>query len=270
VKKNQFYKFTTTLLTHCLSLSIQVKVKVKVLLRPTVSWPVRLGISHPSATRDQLFFLLEIFFRQLRVCYFVAPSLTRGRVCNLLLMLVLASAVPRDSRPYFIVPILETLPTWRAWSPYLYPPGTGGSEILQGTGFPFRLLLRFAGTTVEVFYPVSTRETEYTTRYRLDDQKSVLGREKRFFYLPYCGLPSLLQTGYRSFQRVQSAHNVPLADRSPPPTALAQYLHNFFMVRCKLSRGSTSTYPSTRDTFLPSTFCRMKGGKHFRYFVESF
>jgi hypothetical protein len=30
------------------------------------------------------FFLLEIFFRQLRVCYFVAPSLTRGRVCNLL------------------------------------------------------------------------------------------------------------------------------------------------------------------------------------------
>jgi hypothetical protein len=30
------------------------------------------------------FSLLEIFFRQLRVCYFVAPSLTRGRVCNLL------------------------------------------------------------------------------------------------------------------------------------------------------------------------------------------
>jgi hypothetical protein len=28
--------------------------------------------------------LLQIFFRQLRVCYFVAPSLTRGRVCNLL------------------------------------------------------------------------------------------------------------------------------------------------------------------------------------------
>jgi hypothetical protein len=30
------------------------------------------------------FSLLEIFFRQLLVCYFVAPSLTRGRVCNLL------------------------------------------------------------------------------------------------------------------------------------------------------------------------------------------
>jgi hypothetical protein len=30
------------------------------------------------------FSLLETFFRQLRVCYFVAPSLTRRRVCNLL------------------------------------------------------------------------------------------------------------------------------------------------------------------------------------------
>jgi uncharacterized membrane protein len=46
----------------------------------------------PSGTRDQFFFLLEI--RQLRVRYFVAHSLTRGRVCNLLLLLVLASAVP--------------------------------------------------------------------------------------------------------------------------------------------------------------------------------
>jgi hypothetical protein len=54
--------------------------------------------------------------------YFVEPSLTRGRVCNLLLLLVLASAVPRDSRPYFIVLILQTPPTWRAKSLYLYPP----------------------------------------------------------------------------------------------------------------------------------------------------
>jgi hypothetical protein len=71
-------------------------VKVEVKLRPTVSRPVRLGVRHPSGTRDKFFFLLEIFFRQLRVCYFVAPSLTRGRVCNLLLLLVLASTVPRD------------------------------------------------------------------------------------------------------------------------------------------------------------------------------
>jgi hypothetical protein len=68
-----------------------------VTLRPTVSRPVRLGARRPSGTRDQFFFLLEIFFRQLRVCYFVAPSLARGRVCNLLLLLVLASALPLGS-----------------------------------------------------------------------------------------------------------------------------------------------------------------------------
>jgi hypothetical protein len=72
---------------------IIVDVEVEVTLRPTVSRPVSLGVRPPSGTRDQFFFLLDIFFRHLRVCYFVAPSLTRGRVCNLLLLLVLASAV---------------------------------------------------------------------------------------------------------------------------------------------------------------------------------
>jgi hypothetical protein len=58
-------------------------VDVEVNLRPTVSRPVCLGVRRPSGTRDQFFFLLEISLRQLRRCYFVAPSLTRGRVCNL-------------------------------------------------------------------------------------------------------------------------------------------------------------------------------------------
>jgi hypothetical protein len=59
-------------------------VEVEVNLRPTVSRPVCPGVRRPSGTRDQFFFLLEISFRQLHVCYFVEPSLTRGRVCNLL------------------------------------------------------------------------------------------------------------------------------------------------------------------------------------------
>jgi hypothetical protein len=58
--------------------------KVKVNLRLTVSRPVCLGVRHPSGTRDQFFFLLEISFTQLRVYYFVAPSLMRERVCDLL------------------------------------------------------------------------------------------------------------------------------------------------------------------------------------------
>jgi hypothetical protein len=63
---------------------LEWSLEVEVNLRPTISRPVRLGARRPSGTRDQFFFLLEIFFRQLRVYYFVTPSLTRGRVCNLL------------------------------------------------------------------------------------------------------------------------------------------------------------------------------------------
>jgi hypothetical protein len=42
------------------------------------------SVGRPSGGHNQFFFLLEISFRQLRLCCFVAPSLTRGRVCNLL------------------------------------------------------------------------------------------------------------------------------------------------------------------------------------------
>jgi hypothetical protein len=71
-----------------------VEAEVEVKLRPTVSRPVRLVVRHPSWSRHQFFFLLDIFFSQLRVCYFVARSLTIGLFCNLLLLVVLASAVP--------------------------------------------------------------------------------------------------------------------------------------------------------------------------------
>jgi hypothetical protein len=138
--------------------NIQVEVVVEIKLQRTVSRPVRHGVRHLSGTSDQFLFLLEVFFRQLLVCYFVAPSLTRGRVCNLLLLLVLASAVPRDSRPYFIVPIVETPPTWSARSPYLYPPGTGWSSFTPGHWVSFSSPLTTHRTTVEVFYPASTRE----------------------------------------------------------------------------------------------------------------
>jgi hypothetical protein len=69
------YKDTFLLLVTFQVFTVVV-IKVKVTLRPTVSRPVRLGVRRPSGTRDQFFFLLEIFFRQFRVCYFVTPSLT--------------------------------------------------------------------------------------------------------------------------------------------------------------------------------------------------
>jgi hypothetical protein len=111
--------------------------------------------------RDKFFFLFEIFLRQLRVCYFVTPSLTRGRVCNLLLLLDLDSSVPlgpesRGSQGHifcanfwdspnlqcqflrlkaiFFVPIFETPPTCSARSQIHILQGQGGPVIPPGTG----------------------------------------------------------------------------------------------------------------------------------------
>jgi hypothetical protein len=96
--------------------------------------------------------------RQLQVCYFVASFLMRGWVCNLLLVLVLARAVPlgsesRGTRPYFIVPILETALTWKARSPSFYPPGTGWPRYTPGHWVPYPLPLTALRATMEVFYP---------------------------------------------------------------------------------------------------------------------
>jgi hypothetical protein len=120
--------------------------------------------------RHQFFFLLEIFLKHLLVCYFVAPSMTRGRVCNLLLLLVLASAVPlesesRGTQDHILLSQFLRLPEPvrvrvtlqltvsqsvclgvepNLGSPYLYPPGTSGLDIPPGTGFPSRRLILLA------------------------------------------------------------------------------------------------------------------------------
>jgi hypothetical protein len=71
----------------------QVKVKVKVTLRPTVIRLVRLGIRHPSETRDQFFpFSLWLFFWQFWVCLCGVPSLTRSQICTFQFFPGIASA----------------------------------------------------------------------------------------------------------------------------------------------------------------------------------
>jgi hypothetical protein len=99
-----------------------VKVKVKVTLRLTVGQSVsKSWCRAPSGVHDQRF----ITVWQLRFCVCGAPSLTRGRVCLLYMLLALASAV------------------------FLRPVSLGTSDhILLSPirDFPFRRLLRLAGT----------------------------------------------------------------------------------------------------------------------------
>jgi hypothetical protein len=80
----------------------------------------------------------------LRLCYFVAPSLTRGRVCNLRvqLLLGLARAVTLESRfrrtrGHILLSHLRLHQPGRPGARILYPPGTGWPSYTPGHCVPF-------------------------------------------------------------------------------------------------------------------------------------
>jgi hypothetical protein len=135
-----------------------LEVEVEINLRPTVIRPVSLGVRRPSGTRDQFHFLLEIFLRHLRFCNFVASSLTRGRVFNLLvqLLLGLARAVTLGSKSRRthdnILLSLMRLPQPGGRGSRIYIPRNRVAQLYPwALGSLFCRLLRLARTTVEVF-----------------------------------------------------------------------------------------------------------------------
>jgi hypothetical protein len=109
--------------------------------------------------RHQFSFLVEIFLRLLPVCYFMAPSLTRGRVCNLLLLLHLARAALLDSefrgtQGHILLSQYLRLPQPEGPGSRIYiPQGQGGPVTRPGAWFAFRSLLRFTGLGWRYFNP---------------------------------------------------------------------------------------------------------------------
>jgi hypothetical protein len=105
-----------------------------------------------------------IIFFQLNTCAYspyVTSSLTRGWVCRLKLLLALASAVIGSESWEFYCLRRETPLTWRAWPPYLYPPGTGWPGYTPRHWVPFLSPPTTCRATVEVFDPASTRSLNF-------------------------------------------------------------------------------------------------------------
>jgi hypothetical protein len=101
---------------------------------------------------------------QLNTCGYrpyVTFSLTRGWVCRLQLLLVLASAVILGSKSRGIHDIFYCLrfeipSTWMPRSPYFYPPGTRWPSYMPRHWVPFSSPSTTRSATVEVFEPASS------------------------------------------------------------------------------------------------------------------
>jgi hypothetical protein len=93
------------------------------------------------------------FFNWMALCShspYATSSLTRGWICSLQLLLAFSSAVilrsdSRGTRYHILLCQIRYSPTWRARSPYFYPPGTGWHSYTPRHWIPFSSLLRLRG-----------------------------------------------------------------------------------------------------------------------------
>jgi hypothetical protein len=121
--------------------------KVEVTLRPTVSRSVLVSGTHLGPATN-FSFSLKFSLDRYGFVIFVAPSLTRGRVCNLLLLLGLTSTVPlwcesRGTQDHILLSKFLRLPQPGGPGPRIYvPQEQGGPVIPPGTGFLSRRLLQ--------------------------------------------------------------------------------------------------------------------------------
>jgi hypothetical protein len=106
-----------------------------------------------------------VFFLHLNTCgysSYVTSSLTRGWVCRLQLLLVLASAVifraqSRGIHDHILLPQIRDSPNLKGQVPVFISPRNRVAQLyLSGTGFPFRRLLRLTGLRWRYSNPLPT------------------------------------------------------------------------------------------------------------------
>jgi hypothetical protein len=102
---------------------------------------VCLGVRHSCCTRDQFSFLLySSIFRQLRVCWCGAPSLTRKQVCSFQFLLGISSATflrsESDTHEHILLSLFLRLPQpGRPGSCIYFPQEQGGPVIPAVNGY---------------------------------------------------------------------------------------------------------------------------------------
>jgi hypothetical protein len=154
-------------------LNCQLSLSLSLMLQPTVSRAVCLGIKHPSGAYDQIF----ITVRQLRVWWCGVLSLTRGQVCRLQLLLALDSAVILGFAPVGLATIFYCLRFEISLFVASYD-----SQGYRG-GIPPRL---HTGYSVRVRVTITLRLAVYRQSVRLG-AKPLETHGQIFFQLNTCG-----------------------------------------------------------------------------------
>jgi hypothetical protein len=156
---------------------------------------LQLTVSHPVCeSQDQIF----ITVRQLLVRWCWASSLTMMD-----LSFTIAAGlhqcshsqgwVLQDSWVYFYCLWVETSPTWKTRSPYLYPPGTGWPSYILRHWVPFLSPATTRRATVEAFEPASpcTPLSNQSQSYFTTDHQSIhrgiksLETHDQIFFFPW-------------------------------------------------------------------------------------
>jgi hypothetical protein len=171
------------------------QLKFQVILWPTVSPPVRVGVGLPSGAYDQILSTVG----HLRPSCCVAPSLTRGQVCNLLeqFTVTLGSKSLRIQTFYCLV---WDSPTRRARSPYLYSQGTAWARYNPGHWIPFLSPLTNRLQTISVTTAQSQIQSQSYEYIMIDGQSASLSWCQAPIWDPRPNFPPLFLTIFKQLQ----------------------------------------------------------------------